>query len=54
MIRNFNRWLIIAIIIIVAGGMALTLWSVQREDSLQRTDLLIKTHLLQGGSVQST
>jgi PAS domain S-box-containing protein len=47
MIRNFNRWLIFAIIIIVAGGMALTMWSVQREDSLLRTDLLLQTHLLQ-------
>ena len=46
MIRNFNRWLIIAIIIILASGMALTLWSVQREDSLLRTDLIIKTRHL--------
>ena len=43
MVRNFHRWLIISIIIILAGGMALTLWSVQREDNLQRTDLLTKT-----------
>jgi len=47
MVRNFNRWLIFAIIIIVAMGMALTMWSVQREDNLLRTDLLIQTHLLQ-------
>jgi PAS domain S-box-containing protein len=46
MIRNFNRWLIIAIIVILASGMALTLWSVQREDNLLRTDLLIKTRHL--------
>jgi PAS domain S-box-containing protein len=49
MTRNFNRWLILAIIVIVAGGMALTLWTVQREESLLRTDLLTKTHLLQRG-----
>ena len=46
MIRNFNRWLIIAIIVILASGMALTLWSVQREDNLLRTDLLMKTRHL--------
>jgi PAS domain S-box-containing protein len=46
MIRNFNRWLIIAVIVILAGGVALTLWSVQREDNLQRTDLLTKTRHL--------
>ncbi|MCK9592554.1 MAG: PAS domain-containing sensor histidine kinase [Methanoregula sp.] len=51
MIRNLNRWLIIAIIVIVilASGIALTLWTVQREDNIQRTDLLVKTHLLQRG-----
>jgi PAS domain S-box-containing protein len=46
MTRNFHHWLIIALIVILAGGMALTLWSVQREDNLQRTDLLTKTHRL--------
>jgi PAS domain S-box-containing protein len=46
MIRNFNRWLIVALIVILVSGLALTLWTVQREDSLQRTDLLIKTHHL--------
>jgi PAS domain S-box-containing protein len=46
MISNFHRWLIIAVIIVLAGGMALTFWSVQREDDLQRTDLLIKTRYL--------
>jgi hypothetical protein len=49
MVRSFNRWLIFAIILIVAGGLALTMWSVQREDSLLRTDLLIQAHLLQRG-----
>ena len=47
MIRNFKRWLIVAVIVIVASGLALTLLSVQQEDSLQRADLLTKTHLLQ-------
>jgi PAS domain S-box-containing protein len=46
MTRNFHRWLIIAVIVILAGGMAMTLWSVQREDNLQRTDLLTKTRHL--------
>ncbi|MGA2914021.1 MAG: PAS domain S-box protein [Methanoregula sp.] len=47
MIRNFKRWLIIAVIVILASGLVLTLLTVQQEDSLQRTDLLTKTHLLQ-------
>jgi len=46
MIRNLNRWLIIAIIVIIASGMALTLWTIQREDNLLRTDLIIKTRHL--------
>jgi PAS domain S-box-containing protein len=47
MTRNFHRlWLIIAIIVILVGGMALTLWSVQREENLQRTGLITTTHHL--------
>jgi PAS domain S-box-containing protein len=49
MIRNLNRWLIIAIIVILASGMVLTLWTVQREENLLRADLLTKTRLVQGG-----
>ena len=49
MMRNINKWLIIAIIAIIASGMLLTLWSVQREDNLLREDLLSKTRLIQGG-----
>jgi PAS domain S-box-containing protein len=49
MMRNINKWLIIAIIAIIAIGMLLTLWSVQREDNLLREDLLSKTRLIQGG-----
>jgi len=48
MMRNLNRWLIIAIIVIIASGMVLTLWTVQREDNLLRGDLLTKTRLVQG------
>jgi PAS domain S-box-containing protein len=49
MIRTLNRWLIIAIIVILASGMVLTLWTVQREENLLRADLLTKTRLVQGG-----
>ena len=47
MIRNPNRWIIIAIIIILVSGTALTVWTVQREDKLLRADLLKKTRLIQ-------
>jgi PAS domain S-box-containing protein len=49
MMRNINKWLIIAIIAIIASGMLLTLWSVQREENLLREDLLAKTRLIQAG-----
>ena len=49
MIRNLNRWLIIAIIVILASGIILTLWTVQREENFLREDLLTKTRLVQGG-----
>ena len=45
--RNLNKWLIVAIIAILASGILLTLWSVQREDNLLREDLLSKTRLIQ-------
>ena len=45
--RNLNKWLIVAIIAILASGILLTLWSVQREDYLLREDLLSKTRLVQ-------
>jgi PAS domain S-box-containing protein len=48
MIRNLNRWLIIAIIVILASGLVLTLWTVQQEDKLLRANLLTKTRLIQG------
>jgi hypothetical protein len=47
MIRNLNRWLIIAIIIILASGILLTLWNIQREENFLREDLLTKTRLVQ-------
>ena len=49
MMRNLNKWLIIAIIVILVGGMVLTLWTVQREENLLRGDLLTKTRLVEGG-----
>jgi len=48
MIRNFNRWLVLAILIIFVSGIALTVWTVQREDSQLRTDLLIKVRHMSG------
>jgi PAS domain S-box-containing protein len=48
MMRNLNRWLIIAILIILASGMVLTLWTVQQEEKVLRADLLTKTRLVQG------
>lgn len=41
---GINRWLILAIMVILASGMALALWTIQREDNLMRTDLLSTTH----------
>jgi len=48
MMRNLNKWLIIAIIAIIASGMVLTLMTVQREENLLREDLLAKTRLIEG------
>jgi len=47
--RPVNRWLIIAIIAILASGIALTLWTAQQEDTQLREELLIKTRLVQRG-----
>ena len=44
-----HRWLIIAIIVILASGIALTLWTAQREDSQLREGLLTKTRLVRSG-----
>jgi PAS domain S-box-containing protein len=43
--RNLNRWLIIAVIIILASGCALTLWAAQSEDIRLRRQLLTETSL---------
>ncbi len=42
-----NRWLIIAIIVILLSGIALTLWTAQREDTQLRAELLTKTRLVE-------
>jgi len=49
MIRNVKRWLIVAIIVILVSGSALTLWTAQHEDSQLREELLTKTRLVQSG-----
>jgi len=48
MIRNLNKWLIIAIFAIIVSGMVLTLWTVQHEENSLREELLTKTRLIQG------
>lgn len=48
MLRSFNKWLVLAILIIFVSGIALTVWTVQREDSQLRTDLLIKIRYMSG------
>jgi PAS domain S-box-containing protein len=47
MMRNLNKWLIIAIIVILASGMLLTTWSIQQQENRLRADLLTKTQLMQ-------
>jgi PAS domain S-box-containing protein len=46
MTRSSDRWLIIGVILILAGGIALNLWMAQKEDSSLREDLLAKTRLV--------
>jgi hypothetical protein len=48
-ICSVNRLLIIAVILILARGLALTLWTVRREDNFLRDDLLAKTSSLERG-----
>ena len=38
MIRNLNKWLIIAIFAIIVSGMVLTLWTVQQEENFLREE----------------
>jgi PAS domain S-box-containing protein len=49
LVRTLNRWLIIAIIVIIASGMLLTIWSIQQQENRLRADLISKTHIIQGG-----
>jgi PAS domain S-box-containing protein len=49
MIRNMKRWLIVAIIVILVIGSALTLWTAQHEDSQLREELLTNTRIVQRG-----
>ena len=49
MIHNVKRWLIITIIVILATGSALTLWTAQHEHSQLQEELLTKTRLVQSG-----
>jgi PAS domain S-box-containing protein len=45
-----NRWLIIAIIVILISGMVLTIWTAQREDTQLRVELLTKTRLVESST----
>jgi PAS domain S-box-containing protein len=47
MIRNFDRWVIIAVIIILVGGVALTVWTAQTADNRLRQDLLTENRIVQ-------
>jgi len=49
MIHNARKWLVVAILVILASGCALTLWTAQREDDQLREDLLITTRLVRSG-----
>jgi PAS domain S-box-containing protein len=47
MIRNIHKWLIIAIVVILVSGSALSVWTAQREDNQLREELLTKTRLIE-------
>jgi PAS domain S-box-containing protein len=49
MTRDPNRWIIIAVIIILVSGFFLTLWAAQAEDNRLRTQLLTETRLAEQG-----
>jgi len=51
---NLNRWLIVAIIIILASGCILTLWAARSEDSRLRRQLLTETSLAGQGITTET
>lgn len=45
MIRDFNRWMILCIIVLLVGGSALIMYSAHSADTKLRNDLLLKTRL---------
>ena len=47
--RRPDTWLIIGILLIIAGGIALNLWMAQKEDRSLRSDLLAKSRLVKVG-----
>jgi PAS domain S-box-containing protein len=47
MIRTIHKWLIIAIVVILVSGTALTIWTARHEDTLLREELLTKTRLVE-------
>jgi PAS domain S-box-containing protein len=49
MIRTINRWLILALTVILISGIILIGYTAQRADTLQREVLLTKTRLIQSG-----
>ena len=49
MTRNFNRWLIMGMIVILAGGIVLTTWMAQNEAVRLREDMLLKSRLVKAG-----
>ncbi len=49
LVSNFYRLLIVSMIIVLFGGIALTIWTAQYEDSRLRNDLLIKSRLVNEG-----
>jgi len=49
MIRTINRWLILALVVILLCGLILIVFTAQRADTLQREKLLTETRLIQSG-----
>jgi len=49
MIRNINRWLILALMVILLCGLILIVYTAQRADAVQREKLLTETRLIQSG-----
>jgi PAS domain S-box-containing protein len=45
-VHHSYRLLVVAVIIILVGGIALTIWTAQKEDSRLREDLLVKNRLV--------